>query len=127
MKDDECPSKKWHDYRIVAETSSGQRERCNFCGHEVCYPKKGLNNVKYLKDHARDFFQHVGRTADEFIRVYGEKKAKENQKLIDQKNNKVDWDLIKYETKEYLRYWEKKSHAGFTDKEIISQIKNAKS
>ena len=63
-----------HDYEVLSESIDGIRERCKECG-KILITTKGrndrINNVKYLKEHARDFAQPTGRTSRLYKKIYG--------------------------------------------------------
>jgi len=67
----------YHDYQVIVSTDSGQIEVCRECKHRLVVKKdsKGrVDNVAYLKSHARDFAQKTGSTAKLFERYYNNKK-----------------------------------------------------
>lgn len=68
----------YHDYQKVSESIDGIVEICRECRKRLI-TKKGkderIDNVKYLKEHARDFAQPTGRTSRLFRRFYGKPKT----------------------------------------------------
>ena len=67
-----------HNMSLVSETKTIKVERCLICGYRGRYPKdsKGrTDNVKYLKDHARQFAQRNGTTKRVFNKLYSPEKT----------------------------------------------------
>lgn len=67
---------EYHDFQRISGDETGQVEVCKLCGERKVYKVVNgqIDNVQYLKDHARDFAQREGRTAKIFQRFYGDKK-----------------------------------------------------
>lgn len=64
---------EYHDFSVIKSTKDQHIERCVRCGEYKKYNIVGgtVNNVEYLKDHARDFAQPGGATNHLFERFYG--------------------------------------------------------
>lgn len=63
----------YHAYKVVSNNLDGQVEVCVECKHRLVVKKdsKGrIDNVSYLKSHARDFAQATGATSKIFNRFY---------------------------------------------------------
>lgn len=67
---------KWglpHDMVLLHDDRKAKWERCKICNRTFRWPKgfKGrVNNVEYLKAHARNYAQPNGATGRLFIRLY---------------------------------------------------------
>ena len=69
-----------HAYNFIHQTKDGVLEVCKICKRRLTtrFDSKGRSdNRKYLAEHERDFAQPVGRTSKTFLKVYGDKKLKE--------------------------------------------------
>ena len=57
---------------ILGEDASVKVERCKLCRKVFRWKKFNgrVNNVEYLKVHARNFAQHDGRTKQIYMRLY---------------------------------------------------------
>jgi len=63
-----------HNYAIVQSTTHATVEVCTECKKKLItkQDKKGrIDNISYLKEHARDTAQPTGATANTFKRFYG--------------------------------------------------------
>jgi len=61
-----------HDTMILGEDASVKVERCKLCRKVFRWKKFNgrVNNVEYLKVHARNFAQHDGRTKQLYMKLY---------------------------------------------------------
>ena len=67
-----------HNMKLLHESKVVKVERCLICGYRGRYPKdsKGrTDNVKYLKDHVRQFAQRHGSTKRVHARLYSPEKT----------------------------------------------------
>lgn len=67
-----------HELELVGETSIIKVERCKICNRKFSWTKgfKGrVQNVEYLKAHARNFAQKGGATHQLFMKLYEPDKA----------------------------------------------------
>lgn len=66
---------EYHDFTTTFEDSTVVAQVCKICGEKKGYKKiEGkIDNVAYLKDHARDFAQPGGASDKVFQRFYGKK------------------------------------------------------
>lgn len=76
---------EYHDFTVIQSTKNEHIERCVRCGDYKKYNvvNNQINTSEYLKDHARDFAQPSGKTAELYERFYGrdgETPNKENRK-----------------------------------------------
>lgn len=74
-----CASDKkmthYHKYKIVGQNEKAVVEICEECKHKLITRKNKdgrIDNKTYLKEHARDFAQKIGPTANIFRQYYGE-------------------------------------------------------
>lgn len=119
---------RFHDFKVVGDGKWGVLERCLLCGHYEEY-KKGsdgsMDNVKYLKDHIRDFCQSTGSTAHIFKEIYG---AKAVARSLQAKNREGQIDEALKEgqeaQRESLKFWRQMEGKGFTRTEILRMIES---
>jgi len=124
-----CPKGKYHAFEQSYDLPSEIIEFCNLCGLRMSYRKVNgmIDNVKYLKDHVRDFCQPIGPTAKVYAEVYGhealsrslEERRKFGEKQVAE--DRLFSDGLE-ETKEALRFWKRASARGFTETEIKKMI-----
>jgi len=70
-------------FDITFESDETHIETCVFCGKRLVYPKINgiVNNVKYKKDHKRDFIQ-ADEEPELFIKLYGQKHFDQRKELM---------------------------------------------
>jgi len=68
-----CPKNKYCDFDVILSNDEIQIERCVFCNKKVSYNKVNgrIDEVQYLKDHARAFAQETGTTSRIYEQCYG--------------------------------------------------------
>lgn len=104
-----CKKNKWCSFESV-EDSTHKVERCIYCGRKVIYRyvNKRVNNVKYLKDHVRDFCQPYGPTGKIYMQIYGKdtlKKAEADLKaMVRSKERQANFK--QYATEELMRAYQ---------------------
>lgn len=62
-----------HDMEVLSDTRVAKWEVCKLCGRRFRWTKgfKGrINNVEYLKAHARNYAQPQGPTKRLYMRIY---------------------------------------------------------
>ena len=97
--------------RVSGISLEGEVQVCKFCKFRAVYtkePKTGrIDNVRYLKDHVRNFAQPGGRTGHIYKRVNGNKKLETYKpRHVAKKEARKGWDelakMTKKDNKTYL-------------------------
>lgn len=73
MTDYGCRNGMPHDLEVVSDTRRAKWERCRICSRKLRWTKgfKGrVNNVEYLKAHARNYAQQGGATRRLYKKLY---------------------------------------------------------
>lgn len=121
---------EYHEFEVLRDTEEVQVERCKRCPHRVTYNKTAdgqIDNVRYLKDHLRDFCQSTGPTSSVFLSVYGPEAYERSRRLkaqevMKESNEKEAWDQGVWESKESLKLWKTLESRGYTRREILQAI-----
>ncbi len=92
-----------HDFTIIGDDEKLLAEECKLCLKKVHYNKKDgrVDNVKHYLHHVRDTLQPVGSMLPLYELVYGKVVRKQTPK-------KKSMDEAAQETKDLIRYWNKK-------------------
>lgn len=78
MEDYGCKFGLPHDMHVLSDTRVAKWEVCQICGRKFRWTKgfKGrINNVAYLKAHARNYAQQSGPTKRLYMRLYQPEKC----------------------------------------------------
>lgn len=118
---------KYHDWVIVGEDEKSIGERCKLCGQNESYRKSDgrIDNVRYLKNHVRDFVQPEYKSL--YIEIWGEKAYENSMKR--RRDKEAEEGAIERGIKEgmenvkdSLKHWSHLESRGFTRQEILKAI-----
>lgn len=109
------------DFHPFAEDESCQAERCHFCGKTALYRKIDgkIDNVKYLRDHVRNFVQPFGASHGLFLHIYGSEGIKRYKDAVSKKKTKPSVDDYRAEAWDTYRTVKKLLDSGKQVKEIL--------